>query len=54
MMHTDLNDLDRMRRLVDEHPDWSWMKWESEWQRTGDEDMFAIAISKMMEERAWA
>lgn len=48
MICTENNDKERMARLMREHPDWNWMKWEQEWQRTHDEDYWAIAMSMML------
>ena len=33
-----------------EHPDWSWVRWESEWQKTGSDVDWCVAMSLMLEE----
>lgn len=49
LVYTELNDLERMKRLLREHPDWHWMDWENAWERNRDEDYWAVAMSLMME-----
>lgn len=33
-----------------EHPNWNWIRWESEWQRTGSDVDWCISMSLMLEE----
>lgn len=42
------NDRKRMLRLIKEHPDWDWMRWEYEASKNNDSDYYMIAYSKMV------
>lgn len=48
--HHERNDVERMKRLMTEHPGRTWMEWEQIGQDTQDEDCMMIAVSLMMEE----
>ncbi len=32
------------------HPNWNWVRWESEWQKTGSDVDWCVAMSLMLEE----
>lgn len=50
LMYTELNNIERMKHLISEHPNWNWMDWEEAWQENRDEDYHMIAMTLMMEE----
>ena len=50
LIYTEVNDVNRMKTLLAEHPEWHWMDWTNEWEKTRDEDYHAIALSLMLEE----
>ena len=39
-------DPQRVKELMDMHPEWSWVQWDAEFERTGDIACWCIAMTK--------